>query len=364
VIGAELSGVSTLNSMAPRTAADKTVDLLASPLARLADVLGSRTRAVALRKWTYAARPAPLALPERIPGVAQSQWATMREQASFPTWRLVDRRESADGTVKYAIDFSGATVETVLIPGPLRSTVCVSSQVGCTRRCTFCATATLGFRRQLTPAEILVQYLVAAAEAPSARPARNVVFMGMGEPMDNLDAVLLAVDRLIENPVPGLAEEHVTVSTSGVLPGLKRFLAEGRGQLAVTLSATTDAVREQLIPHSRHWPISDLLAALAADPRACPGRRHLIAYVLWDSVNDSDEDAHRLGQLLMGLPVHINLIPHNPVPSSALRPSSAARIKRFHAILRAHKLPCVIRQPRGPEIAAACGQLALRTASG
>jgi len=305
-------------------------------------------------------------------------------EALFPPLLTFVRSVSCDGgaTVKTLWKLhDGTLVESVLMryglrrdgtPGShgVRSTLCVSSQAGCGMACPFCATGQGGLDRNLSTAEIVDQVRAACAalgagDLPGG-PGRlnNVVFMGMGEPMDNLDAVLLAVDRLIENPVPGLAEEHVTVSTSGVLPGLKRFLAEGRGQLAVTLSATTDAVREQLIPHSRHWPISDLLAALAADPRACPGRRHLIAYVLWDSVNDSDEDAHRLGQLLMGLPVHINLIPHNPVPSSALRPSSAARIKRFHAILRAHKLPCVIRQPRGPEIAAACGQLALRTASG
>lgn len=348
--------------MAPGMPADNTpVDLLACSLAELGDSVGSRTRAVALRKWLYRASPVPHALPESVPGVAQSVWASVRERAAFPTWRLVGRRESEDGTVKYAINLAGATVEAVLIPGDQRSTVCVSSQAGCTRHCAFCATASLGFRRQLTTAEILLQYLVAASEAPPGRPARNVVFMGMGEPMDNIESVLPAVDRLVENPSPGLAEAHVTVSTSGVLPDLRRFLAEGRGQLALTLSATTDALRERLIPHNRHWPISDLLAALRDDPRRRPGRRHLIAYVLWEGVNDSDEEAHQLAQLLVGLPVNVNLIPHNRVPSSELRPPAAARIERFHAIVSEHGLRCIVRRPRGPEIAAACGQLALET---
>jgi 23S rRNA (adenine2503-C2)-methyltransferase len=346
------------------SAGDAPTELLALSLDELACRLDSRTRAVALRKWLYGARPAPQALPESVPGIAPAAWRLLRARASLPAWRLIDRRVAADGTVKYAIDFSGATVETVLIPGRLRSTVCVSSQAGCTRRCAFCATASLGFRRQLTAAEIVMQYLVAAAEAPQGRPARNVVFMGMGEPMDNLDAVLAAVDRLVENPVPGLAEAHVTVSTSGVLPGVRRFLAEGRGQFALTLSATTDAVRERLIPHNRQWPIAALLAALRDDPRAHQGRRHLIAYVLWAGVNDSDDDARRLAELLAKLPVQVNLIPHNPVPTTALLPPALARVKRFHAILRERGLPCVVRQPRGPEIAAACGQLALQAVDG
>ena len=224
--------------------------------------------------------------------------------------------------------------------------------------CSFCATGSLGLRRQLSVEEVLVQYALAAGEADPARPARNVVFMGMGEPLDNLDAVLGAIERLLENPVPGLAEEHVTVSTSGVLPGLVRFLREGRGQLALSLSATTDAQREALVPHARQWPIETLLAALRADPRASPTRLHLIAYVLWAGVNDRDSDAERLGQLLAGLPVRVNLIPHNTVATSPLRPPPRERIERFHAIVSASGLRCIVRRPRGPDIAAACGQLA------
>ena len=336
-------------------------DVLALSLEATASLLASRTRALAARKWLYGARPTPERLPDRIPGVTPRAWSALLASARLPEWRLVARQVAGDGTVKYAIGLADAVVETVLIPGHRRSTVCVSSQAGCSRRCAFCATASLGLRRQLSAGEILVQYLVASAEAGPARPARNVVFMGMGEPMDNLDAVLAAIDRLIENPVPGLAEDHVTVSTSGVLPGLTRFLAEGRGQLALSLSATTDAQREALVPHARRWPIEALLGALRDDPRARPERRHLIAYVLWDGVNDSDEDARRLAGLLAGLPLHVNLIPHNVVAHSAFRPPEPARIERFHGILCASGIRCIVRRPRGPDIAAACGQLALVT---
>jgi 23S rRNA (adenine2503-C2)-methyltransferase len=301
----------------------------------------------------------PPSLPDRIPGVTPRAWNKLLHAARLPDWRLVARQASLDGTVKYAIGFPNATVETVLIPGHGRSTVCVSSQAGCSRHCAFCATASLGFERQLSTGEILLQYLVAAAEAEPDRPARNVVFMGMGEPMDNLDAVLGAVERLIENPLPGLAESHVTVSTSGVLPGLTRFLAEGRGQLALSLSATTDRQREALVPHARQWPIEALIEALRADPRPAPGRRHLIAYVLWAGFNDSEEDANRLAYLLDGLPVQVNLIPHNPVARTELKPPAPETIARFHSRLLERGMRSIVRRPRGPDIAAACGQLAL-----
>ena len=335
-------------------------DLFSLSLEHATALLGSRLRAIAARRWLYAARPTSRTLPERVPGIAPRAWTALRDSVRLPEWRHVARQVAADGTVKHALAFGDATVESVFIPGQTRSTVCVSSQAGCSRHCSFCATGALGFRRQLTAGEILVQYAVAAAEAPPERPARNVVFMGMGEPMDNLDAVMCAVDRLVENPFPGLAEAHVTVSTSGVLPGLTRFLAEGRGQLALSLSATTDAQREALVPHARQWPLEALLGALRRDPRAHPARRHLIAYVLWADVNDSDDDAHRLGRLLSGLPVRVNLIPHNAVFESPLRPPLPARIERFHGIVCGHGIRCIVRRARGADIAAACGQLALR----
>jgi 23S rRNA (adenine2503-C2)-methyltransferase len=332
-------------------------------LAALSERLGSRTRALAARRWLYACRPVPTHLPERIAGVAPSAWDEAREGAPLPEWRLAERTESVDGTVKYALDVAGATIETVLIPTDDRSTVCVSSQSGCSRKCGFCATATLGFGRQLTPGEIVLQYLVAQSEAPAASPARNVVFMGMGEPMDNLEAVMAAVDRLLEPPVPRLGAGHVTVSTSGVLPGLKRFLKEGRGHLALSLNATTDVARETLMPHNRQWPIGDLLDALREDQRRGSRRRYFIEYVLWDGVNDSDEDAARLIALLTGLPAHVNLIPHNAFEGNALRPSPVERVTRFQSLLHAGGVRALVRTPRGREIAAACGQLARRHTS-
>ena len=328
-------------------------------LDELTEVLGSRTRALAARRWLYTCRPVPAALPERIPNVAPEAWQRLRRAAPMTRWRLAARAASGDGTVKYALDLDGATVEAVLIPAAGRSTVCVSSQSGCTRACRFCATATLGFRRPLTAAEIVLQYLVARSEAPPQAPLRNVVFMGMGEPMDNLDEVMAAVERLLEPPLPRLAASHVTVSTSGVLPGMKRFLREGRGQLALSLNATTDAAREALMPHNRQWPIRALLGALREDQARGSGRRYFIEYVLWDGVNDTDADARRLVELLRGLRAHVNLIPHNPFAQSALCPPARATVERFQAALQAGGVRCLLRAARGQDIAAACGQLAL-----
>jgi 23S rRNA (adenine2503-C2)-methyltransferase len=330
------------------------------PLAELGVLLGSRTRALAVRKWLFETRPLPAALPARIPGVSRVAWDVLRSATALPEWRLTSRAQAPDGTTKIALSLGEAVVEAVLIPASGRSTVCVSSQAGCTRHCRFCATATLGFSRALTAAEIVLQYAVAAADATADGPARNVVFMGMGEPMDNLDEVLAAIGVLTEPGAPGLSLNHVTVSTSGVLPGMKRFLAESRAHLALSLNATTDEQREELMPHNRTWPIASLLDALREDAAAGSGRRYFIEYVLWDGVNDSDGDAGRLAALLAGLPAHVNLIPHNAFEGSALRPPPPERVLAFQAALQQGGLRCLVRWPRGAPIAAACGQLAGR----
>ena len=333
----------------------------------LSALLGSRTRAAAARRWLFRGGPVPETLPARIPGVTPAAWDAVRVAAPLPPWRLQARAASSDGTVKYALDLAGAVVETVLIPARGRSTVCVSSQAGCSRACGFCATARLGLARSLDAGEIVLQYAIAAAEAPAGAPARNVVFMGMGEPMDNLDAVMAAVDRLLERPRPALSAAHVTVSTSGVLPGMKRFLREGRGNLALSLNATTDAQRERLMPHNRTWPIRALLAALREDQGRHPDRRYFVEYVLWEGVNDGPEDAARLVALLDGLNAHVNLIPHNVLDDSGgrshsladrLRPPADDVVLRFQKTLAAARIRCLVRWPRGRDIAAACGQLA------
>ena len=328
------------------------------PLASLTEILGSRTRALAARKWLFSQRPLPATLPPRIPGVSQGAWDALRAAAPLPEWRVAERTRAADGTTKIALALGSAAIETVLIPADGRSTVCVSSQAGCTRECRFCATAAIGFSRPLTAGEIVLQCAVAAAESTPAQPTRNVVFMGMGEPMDNLDEVMAALEILTDAAAPRLAWTHLTVSTSGVLPGMKRFLRESRAHLALSLNATTDAQREGLMPHNRVWPIAALLAALRADAARGKGRRYFIEYVLWRDLNDTDDDARRLVALLAGLPAHVNLIPHNPFEGNLLEPPSEERVLAFQRVVRDGGVRCLVRWPRGREIAAACGQLA------
>ena len=327
-------------------------------LAELTSLLGSRTRALETLKWLYAQPPLSRELPDAVPGVSHRAWEKLRSQLALPEVDVVEKGVSQDGTTKYLLRLKDVSVETVLIPAKGRSTVCISSQAGCTRNCAFCATATLGFKRQLKAAEMVAQYRVARADAAADAPARNVVFMGMGEPMDNLDEVLKAVELLTQQPVPMLGARQVTVSTSGVLPGMKRFLAECKASLALSLNASTDEQRLRVMPQTKTWPIAALVELLREDRVKNPRRTHFIEYVMFDGVNDAPEDADRVVALLEGVNARVNLIPHNPIRGSDLRPPPEARVLEFQARVVARDLMCLIRWPRGREVAAACGQLA------
>jgi 23S rRNA (adenine2503-C2)-methyltransferase len=334
----------------------------------LTEALGSRARAMETLKWLYAQRPLPAGLPRELEGVSHRVWKPFLDAGhTLVTPKVVTRQLSEDGTTKYALDFGGTSVETVRIPAKGRSTICVSSQAGCTRKCTFCATKELGFIRQLSAEEMVAQYLLARSEDTPDQPASNVVFMGMGEPMDNLDEVLRAVEVLTQSPAPQLRHVSVTVSTSGVLPGLKRFLAESKASLALSLNATTDEVRQQVMPQTRTWPIAALLGALRDDAARRGNKRdYFIEYVLFGGLNDTDADVDRLVALLDGLPSRVNLIPYNPFRvqgadggGNGLRTPTPERVTAFHARLVERGVLALVRWPRGREIAAACGQLVL-----
>jgi 23S rRNA (adenine2503-C2)-methyltransferase len=332
--------------------------------AELAERLGSPARvAPALRAIHGAAGRG--ALPARVEGVAASVWTPFVRAHPLPAFEVVERRRGADGTVKLAVAFDGALTETVMIPGARRTTVCVSSQAGCTRACRFCATARLGFGRNLDAGEILMQYHLARLEAESAGapPATNVVFMGMGEPLDNLDAVVRSIDVLTAAPAPGLSPRRITVSTSGVLPQIRPFLERSKAELALSLHATTDAQRTRLVPHNRSWPIAGLLCEAKA-ALAGSGRLLFVEYLLLGGENDLPEDAHRLVALLEGLPARVNLIPYNAVPGLPYASPAPDRAAAFAAILAEAGLRTMIRQPRGPDVAAACGQLAGPSSTG
>ena len=319
----------------------------------LEELLESRTRAVAAAKWIYGPRPWSDAMPAAVDGLGAAAWSKLRTTCDPSDVRIAARSTATDGTIKLVMAVDGGAVESVMIPTPRRSTICVSSQIGCTRSCTFCATATLGFRRNLRADEIVAQFLIARSVAPASAPAKNVVFMGMGEPMDNLDEVLTAVEILTQSPAPQLGHAQVTVSTSGVLPGMKRFLAESKCSLALSLNGTTDAQRLAVMPQTKSWPIDALLALL----RDHPDRVHFIEYVMFDGINDSDDDAVRIIELLRGINARLNLIPHNPIAESPLCASPRERIEGFRRVTVAAGIRTMIRWPRGSDITAACGQL-------
>lgn len=332
-------------------------------VSELAELLGSRPRAIEALHWLYAQDPEHAQLPDRLETISWKAWKRLLETCTLPKLSVVEKAASEDGTTKFLVDLAGSKVETVLIPAKGRSTVCISSQAGCTRNCAFCATATLGFGRNLSAGEMVAQYRLARSYARDDAPATNVVFMGMGEPMDNLDEVLRAVEILTQAPAPMLGAKQITVSTSGVLPGMKRFLAESKASLALSLNASTDEQRTKLMVQNKAWPISALMELLREDREKNPKRVHFIEYVMFDGLNDSDADADRLPKLLEGVNARVNLIPHNPVRGNPLRPPNEQRMLAFQKRVSDAGLICLIRWPRGREIAAACGQLA-RTANG
>ncbi len=279
------------------------------------------------------------------------------EQALTPALTEVSRRTADEGqTTKWLWALhDGAQVETVLMEYPDRVTVCVSTQAGCAMACQFCATGQAGFQRHLSPGEIVEQV---AAGMREARPRRlsNVVFMGMGEPLANYDRVWSAVTRL--QGEMGLSARHLTLSTVGLVPGIRRLAAESLPvNLAVSLHAANNALRDELVPINHRYPL-EALASACADYVAASGRRLSIEWALIDGVNDRDSDASELAAFALPLGAHVNLIPLNPTPGYAVVGSPPERIRRFRDELDALGVNATVRVTRGVEIDAACGQLA------
>ncbi|MGH7898543.1 MAG: 23S rRNA (adenine(2503)-C(2))-methyltransferase RlmN [Candidatus Binatia bacterium] len=282
-----------------------------------------------------------------------------------PTCARLSR--SADGTRKFLFALEdGSHIESVLIPAEVggRLTLCISSQVGCGMGCRFCATATLGLRRNLRACEIVDQVLEAKRSLradPFADPLHaaitNIVFMGMGEPLHNYDAVVEAIGVLTAESGVGFSPRRITVSTVGLVPQMKRLLEDTRVNLAVSLSATTDGVRGRLMPVNRKYPLAALTDACRALP--LPRRKRItFEYVMLSGENDSPADARRLAALLAGIPAKVNLIPFNPFPESGFQPTVRPAIEAFRAALLERGIHATVRESRGSDIAAACGQLA------
>jgi 23S rRNA (adenine2503-C2)-methyltransferase len=281
------------------------------------------------------------------------------------------RQVAADGTAKLLLRMAdGRTVESVLMPDyrPDRAAGCLSSQVGCAMGCDFCATTQTGFERNLSAGEIVEQFLALRAEALAAgRRLQTVVFMGMGEPLLNLDAVLTAVERIASNELGGLGWRQVTVSTVGIVPGIQALAASGLGvHLAVSLHAPDDATRARLLPMGKRFQVEEILAAADAY-QATTGRPVIIQYCLLEEVNDSLDQARQLADLLVNRRMHVNLLRYNPTGLSlrgqVYAASSETKAEAFAAELRARKVVAHFRRPRGREIDAACGQLRRRLAA-
>jgi 23S rRNA (adenine2503-C2)-methyltransferase len=285
------------------------------------------------------------------------------ESELTPALRSVVRRVSDGGdTVKYLWELGdGARVETVLMLYPDRVTVCVSSQAGCAMACGFCATGQAGFRRHLTAGEIVEQVVVAAREARAMdRRLGNVVFMGMGEPLANEPAVWTAVERLHDDL--GLSARKLTISTVGIVPGIRRLAERPLPvNLAVSLHAANDRLRDELVPINKRYPLDELMQA-CAEYLAAKGRRLSFEWALIDGVNDRDTDAMELAGLCrrFRLPAHVNLIPLNPTPGYPAIGTPLRRVHEFRDLLESLGVNATVRRNRGTDIDAACGQLAAR----
>jgi 23S rRNA (adenine2503-C2)-methyltransferase len=389
-------------------AADPTA--LPPPIARLpeewGDVLkgmgGRPFHARQLFRWIHARS---VLAPEAMSDLPKELRAKLESLELGAAIGVADERRAADGTRKLLVRFrDGATVETVLIPGvsggpsalpspvasqtdpepggdadaaaavededdavdeggpgaPVRVTQCVSTQVGCAMGCVFCASGVAGLKRNLGADEIVAQVLVGRSLLPAGEQLRNVVFMGMGEPLHNYEATARALRLLTHADGVALSSRRITVSTSGLVPEIARLGADFGGNigLAVSLHAADDRVRGSLMPINKKYPLAVLMEALRAYP--LPRRRRItIEYTLVAGRNDAPDEAARLAKLLRGLPVKINLIPMNPIAASSLGPSAMAGVLGFQRVLCDAGYSCFIRRRRGDDVSAACGQLAL-----
>ncbi len=285
--------------------------------------------------------------------------ARLQAEACVTLPEVVRTQVSRDGTTKWLIQLAdGNRIETVFIPDERRGTLCVSSQVGCALNCAFCATARQGFSRNLSAAEIVGQ-VWQAHRALGAGRITNVVLMGMGEPLLNFDAVVAATELMMDDLAYGLAKRRVTVSTAGLVPAIDRLAQVSDVSLAVSLHATTDDLRDELVPINRKYPIAELMAACSRfihSPRQ-KGRKITWEYVMLDGVNDSPADARRLVKLLSRIPSKVNLIPFNPFEGAPYRRSREEAVQGFQKILQSAGFLTTVRRTRGDDIDAACGQL-------
>ncbi len=318
-----------------------------------------RFRASQAMKWIYGERAVDF---DQFTNFSKKLRQQLQVDYVIELPELLSEQVSVDGTIKWLLKVDDVNaVETVYIPEANRGTLCVSSQVGCTLNCTFCATGAQGFNRHLTTAEIIAQVWVAAKQLDHSHTNRritNVVMMGMGEPLANYQRVLPALNIMRDDFGFGFANRRVTVSTAGLVPYIEQLNQDADVALAISLHAPYDELRNQLVPLNKKYNIKTLLAACKNFVRGKKKARITIEYTLIDGMNDAPEHAHALCQLLANIPSKINLIPFNPFPGTQFKQAKPQAIERFKAICMQHGFIATVRKTRGDDIAAACGQLA------
>ncbi len=360
----------TLPRKLPQSGRRNLVGLTRAHLAEALAEIGTPERQIKMRvgqiwQWIYHWGAQDF---EAMTNLAKGYRAQLADAFEIARPEVVTRQISDDGTRKYLLRIAGGhEVEAVYIPEESRGTLCISSQVGCTLTCSFCHTGTQRLVRNLTAAEIVGQVLVArddlgewpqpGAPRNESRLVSNVVLMGMGEPLYNFDNVRDAMKVVMDGEGLSISRRRITLSTSGVVPEIARTAQEIGCLLAVSFHATTDAVRDTLVPINKRWNIKTLLDALRDYPRLSNSERITFEYVMLKGVNDSDADARRLVQLIAGIPAKINLIPFNEWPGAPYQRSDWARIEAFADIVHKAGYASPIRTPRGEDIMAACGQL-------
>jgi 23S rRNA (adenine2503-C2)-methyltransferase len=321
-------------------------------------------RALQLSRWIHQRGAGSF---DVMTDLAKSLRGKLEQQAQIVAPAVTRDSTSADGTRKWLLDVgAGNAIETVFIPEEDRGTLCVSSQAGCAVNCVFCSTGRQGFSRNLTTAEIVGQLWLAehalrraqGHEADGERVISNVVLMGMGEPLQNYEALVPALRLMLDDHAYGLSRRRVTVSTSGMVPQIDRLAQDCPVALAVSLHAPTDALRDRLVPLNRKYPLRELMAACRRYLRVAPRDFITFEYVMLDGVNDADHHADELLALVQDVPCKFNLIPFNPFPDSGLARSSPARIRAFAQRLADAGIVTTVRKTRGDDIDAACGQLA------
>ncbi|MEM5448103.1 23S rRNA (adenine(2503)-C(2))-methyltransferase RlmN [Paraburkholderia guartelaensis] len=350
------------------------LDLDAQGLVAYCESLGEKPfRAKQLQRWIHQYNAADF---DGMTDLAKSLREKLKGRATICMPGIISDNVSSDGTRKWLVDVgNGNAVETVFIPEDNRGTLCVSSQAGCAVNCRFCSTGKQGFSRNLTTAEIIGQLRMAefalrasllgeaggratGGDGKGERVITNVVMMGMGEPLLNYDAVVPAMRLMLDDNAYGLSRRRVTLSTSGVVPMMDRLGAELPVALAVSLHAPNDALRDELVPLNRKYPLRELMAACQRYLEVAPRDFITFEYCMLDGVNDTEEHARQLLAVTRDVPCKFNLIPFNPFPESGLLRSKSDQIKRFAQILMDAGVVTTVRKTRGDDIDAACGQLA------